>query len=66
MLQSVTVVDIEIAVRNATKDHIHSGKVIGGGSKLLTIVVTHICIVFEAQQKRARATSGIGCVLDIR
>ena len=66
MLQSVTVVDIEIAVRNATENHVHSGKVVGGGSKLLTIVVTHICIVFEAQQKRARATSGIGCVLDIR
>ena len=66
MFQSVTVVDIEIAVRNATKDHIHSGKVVGGGSKLLTIVVAHICIVFETQQKRAGATSGIGCVLDIR
>ena len=66
MLQGITVVDVKVTVGNATENHVHSGKVVGGGSKLLTIVVTHICIVFEAQQKRAGATSGIGCVLDIR
>ena len=40
MLQGITVVDVKVTVGNATENHVHSGKVVGGGSKLLTIVVT--------------------------
>ena len=65
MFKRIAIVDIEVTVRDATKDHVHSGKVIGGRGQFLTVVVTHICIVLETKQQRAGAASRIGCVLNI-
>src|SRR5699024_669460 len=53
MLQGVSVVDIEVAVRNATQDHVHSGEIVCSRGQLLPIVVSYIRVVFQAKQQRA-------------
>ena len=66
MFQGVSVVDIEVAVRNAAQDHIHSGEIVCSRGQLLPIVVSDIRVVFQAQQKRAGTASRVGCILHIR
>ena len=65
MLKRIAVVDVEIAIRNATQDHVHSGEVVGSGGQFLSIVVSHIRVILEAQQQRAGTTSRIGSILYI-
>jgi len=51
MLQGITVVDVKVAIRDSAQNHVHSGEVISRGGQFLSIVVSHVGIVLEAQQQ---------------
>ena len=65
MFQGVTIVYIEITVRNTTQYHVHTSKVICCRCQFLTIIISYVCIFFQSQQKRARTAGWVGSGFDI-
>ena len=66
VFERIAVADVKVLVANAAQDHVHAGEVVSRRGKFLSVVIAHVRILLEAQQKRTRTASRICSVLHVR